>query len=439
MPGDSYSWENDERFVRDGYLGRRGDLNVLPRSPAEALEPDHPPEAPRSRKRQHQRHGPFLAVLNTVFTALFLGLIGLAGLFYYAKAEFDGPGPLTHSTVVTIPKGEGVNAIASRLEREGIISDRRLFVAATFYFGAQAKLKAGDYAIEARASMRDVLDTLVEGRAILYSVTIPEGFTSQQVVERLKEHPELSGEITEVPPEGSLLPETYRFARNTDRMDLIRRMQDAQKRFLDKVWESRAKDLPISTKEEAVILASIVEKETGRADERARVAAVFLNRLRRGMKLASDPTIIYGLVGGRGSLGRPILQSELDKQTPYNTYLIKGLPPTPIANPGRAAIEAVLRPSDTKDLYFVADGTGGHVFAASLAEHRKNVARWREIEKEIRRREAEQAAKEKEAAAATELTDIALIDVDSAVSPAASQPPGGARIDIPLPVRRPQP
>lgn len=437
MPSDIYNWEDDERFARDSYLGRRGDLNVLPRSPAEALEPDHPPEAPHNRRRRRQRQRPIFVLLNTLFTALFLGLIGLAGLFYYAKMEFDGRGPLTHSAIVTIPKGEGVNAIASRLEREGIISDRRIFVAATFYFGAQSKLKAGDYAIDKAASMRDVLDTLVEGRAILYSVTIPEGFTSYQVVERLNAHPELTGEIKEIPPEGSLLPETYKFARNADRADIIRRMQDAQKQFIDKVWPTRADDLPIKTKEEAIILASIVEKETGRADERSRVAAVFLNRLRRGMRLASDPTIIYGLVGGKGSLGRPILRSEINKKTPYNTYVIKGLPPTPIANPGRAAIEAVLRPSNTDDLYFVADGTGGHVFAASLAEHNRNVAQWRKIEKEIRKRQAEEAVKQ--AKATEDIAAVALAGTEDDSPAAAASTPTGPRVDIPLPARRPRP
>jgi len=437
MSTGSNDWDSDERFATDSYVGARNDFSVLPRSPAEALEPDQPPEAPRGRKPKRQRQRPVFALMNALFTALFIGLIGLAGAFYYAKMQFDSPGPLKHNTVVTIPRGEGVNAIASRLEREGIIHDRRIFMAAVLYFGAQAKLKAGDYAIKTNAPMRSVLDTLIEGDAILYKVTIPEGWTSLQTVERLRETPELTGEIAEVPPEGSLLPDTYRFARNTPRSDIIARMQEAQREFLEKVWPSRDPDLPIETKEEALILASIVEKETGLADERSKVAGVFINRLRKGMRLGSDPTIIYGLVGGRGSLGRPIYRSEITKKTPYNTYVIKGLPPTPIANPGRASIEAVLRPADTDALYFVADGTGGHVFAETLAGHNRNVAEWRKIEKRIR---AEQAAAERARQEAGDQTGqrpgvetaaMAAMAEEAAV-PAAPAPP------IPLPVRAPR-
>lgn len=438
MATGSNDWDSDERFASDSYVGGRNDFSVLPRSPSEALEPDQPPEAPKGRKPKRRRQRPLIALMNAVFTALFVGMLGFAGAFYYAKTQFDGAGPLKHDTVVTIPRGEGVNAIASRLEREGIIHDRRIFMAAVLYFGAQAKLKAGDYAIESGAAMRSVLDTLIEGDAILYKVTIPEGWTSLQTVERLRDTPELTGEIEEVPPEGSLMPDTYRFGRNTPRSDIIARMQAAQDEFLEKVWATRDSDLPIETKEEALILASIVEKETGLADERSKVAGVFINRLRKGMRLASDPTIIYGLVGGKASLGRPIYRSEIRKETPYNTYVIKGLPPTPIANPGRAAIEAVLRPADTDALYFVADGTGGHVFAKTLAEHNRNVAEWRKIEKRMR---AEQARAEREAEAEEQTAEaerpmpetaaMAAMADESAV-PASAQPP------VPLPARAPR-
>lgn len=438
MATGSNDWDSDERFASDSYVGGRNDFSVLPRSPSEALEPDQPPEAPKGRKPKRQRQRPLIALMNAVFTALFVGMLGFAGAFYYAKMQFDSAGPLKHDTVVTIPRGEGVNAIASRLEREGIIHDRRIFMAAVLYFGAQAKLKAGDYAIESGATMRSVLDTLIEGDAILYKVTIPEGWTSLQTVERLRATPELTGEIAEIPPEGSLMPDTYRFARNTPRSDIIAQMQAAQDEFLEKVWPKRDPDLPIETKEEALILASIVEKETGLADERSKVAGVFINRLRKGMRLGSDPTIIYGLVGGKGSLGRPIYRSEIRKETPYNTYVIKGLPPTPIANPGRAAIEAVLRPAETDALYFVADGTGGHVFAETLAEHNRNVAEWRKIEKRIR---AEQARAERKAEAEKQTAEaerpipetaaMAAMADESAV-PAAAQPP------VPLPVRAPR-
>jgi UPF0755 protein len=428
MSTGSYDWDQDERFASDSYLGGRNDFSVLPRSPAEALEPGQPPEAPAGRKPKRQRQRPVFALMNALFTALFIGLLGLAGAFYYAKTQFDGAGPLQHATVVTIPRGEGVNAIASRLEREGIIHDRRIFMAAVLYFGAQAKLKAGDYAVDANATMRSVLDTLIEGDAILYQVTVPEGWTSLQVVERLRETDELTGEIAEIPPEGSLLPDTYRFARNTSRSDIIAQMQQAQDKFMDKVWPSRDPDLPFETREEALILASIVEKETGLADERSKVAAVFVNRLRKGMRLGSDPTIIYGLVGGRGSLGRPIYRSEITQETPYNTYVIKGLPPTPIANPGRAAIEAVLKPVDTDALYFVADGTGGHAFARTLAEHNRNVAEWRKIEKRMRAEQAAAAQAQAEQGQAVPAS-ATLVTVEQGGTPQAAGPA------IPLPER----
>jgi len=433
MSTGSYDWDSDERFANDSYVGGRKDFSVLPRSPSEALEPDQPPEAPPGRKPRRQRQRPLFALMNALFTALLIGLLGLAGVFYYAKMQFDSAGPLEHATVVTIPRGEGVNAIASRLEREAIIHDRRIFMAAVLYFGAQAKLKAGDYAIESNATMRSVLDTLIEGDAILYNVTIPEGWTSYQVVERLKETPELTGEIEQVPPEGSLMPDTYRFARNTPRQDIIARMREAQDTFMEKVWPSRDPDLPFDTKEEAVILASIVEKETGLADERSKVAGVFVNRLRKGMRLASDPTIIYGLVGGKGSLGRPIYRSEITKKTPYNTYVIKGLPPTPIANPGRAAIEAVLKPAETLALYFVADGTGGHAFAKTLAEHNRNVAKWRKIQKRMRAEQAEEEARQ-----AQEEADQPSAETAAVAAMADEATPGEPGAGVPLPKRAPR-
>jgi UPF0755 protein len=230
-------------------------------------------------------------------------------------------------------------------------------------------------------------------------VTLAEGLTTQQIVDKIMANPDLHGDISQIPPEGSLLPDTYKFGRNDTRQEIIDRMRAAQAKFLAKVWEERDPDIVVETPEQALVLASIVEKETGRADERPHIASVFQNRLRKNMRLQSDPTIIYGLVGGKGVLDHPIQQDELDRDTPYNTYKINGLPPTPIACPGRAAIEAVLKPAKTKDLYFVADGTGGHVFAASLEEHNKNVVKWRKVEREIRAREAEEAAQQAAAAA----------------------------------------
>ncbi len=213
-------------------------------------------------------------------------------------------------------------------------------------------------------------------------VTVAEGRTSWEIVELLKATAELEGEIGAVPSEGVLAPNTYFFQKGETRQDILDRMAQAQQTALDELWEGRAEDLPISTPEEALVLASIVEKETGLADERPEVAAVFINRLRRGMRLQSDPTIIYGITEGKGPLGRGIRRSEIDRKTRWNTYQIDGLPPTPIANPGRDAIAAVLNPPDSDYLYFVADGTGGHAFSKSLAEHNRNVANWRRIEKE---------------------------------------------------------
>jgi UPF0755 protein len=447
MPGDLQHWEQDRRYQGNSYYGAQRDFAVLPRSPSEALEPDHAPEPPPGRKVR--REHPFLALMHNLMTLLFVGVIGLTALFYFVRSQFDQPGPLGYATVVVIPKGEGLSAIADRMEREGVIADRRIFVASALYFRAQDKLKAGEYAIKKNASIREVLDTLVEGKAILYSVSLPEGLTSYQIVERLKASPELTGPVPLVPPEGSLLPDTYRFAKGTSREELLARMQNEQKKFVDKLWPSRASGLPVKTPEEAVTLASIVEKETGRADERPRVAAVFVNRLKSNMRLESDPTIIYGLAGGKATLGRGILRSEMEQMTPYNTYRIKGLPPTPIANPGRAALEAVLRPAKTNDLFFVADGTGGHVFAEKFDEHQKNVAKWRTVEKEMRAKEEEEAAKQAAAAggaAATSATAQTAGGTASAVIPgvaitsAATEAVGEEAADggVPLPTRKPK-
>lgn len=401
----------------------------MPRSPAEALEPDHAPQPPAGRKLK--REHPILAFMHALMTLLLVGVIGLTGMFYFVRSQFDQPGPLNYATVVVIPRGEGVSAIADRLEREGVIADRRIFVASSLYFRATDKLKAGEYAIKKNASIREVLDTLVEGKAILYSVSVPEGLTTWQVIERLKTTQELTGPVTVSPAEGTLLPDTYRFAKGTSRDELLARMQSEQEKFVDKVWPTRASDIPVKTKQEAIILASIVERETGRADERQRVAAVFTNRLRSRMRLESDPTIIYGLTGGKGSLGRGILRSEMEQTTPYNTYRIPALPPTPISNPGRAALEATLRPAKTKDLFFVADGTGGHVFAEKFDEHLKNVAKWRIVEKEMREKEEESTRQ-----AATGATSGAAVPgmAISAASEATDDGTGG----VPVPTRKPK-
>jgi len=421
--------DNDERLPA-GAAARQ--LAVLPRSPAEALEPTRPPEPPERDEPEPDPH-PFLRMLDGLVTFFFLLACLFVGVFYWVKVQFDQPGPLATSTVVVIPKGEGVSAIAERLERDGVIADRRIFMTSILYFmylKGQGSLKAGEYEFRKYATMRSVLDTMVEGKSIEHKVTLAEGLTSFQIVEKLKAHPELHGEIAEIPAEGSLLPDTYRFGRNDTRQDIVERMQAAQAKFLGKVWATRDEDIVVTTPEEALILASIVEKETGRADERARIASVFQNRIRKKMRLQSDPTIIYGLVGGKGALDGPIMQQDLDRETGYNTYQINGLPPTPIANPGRAAIEAVLRPAKTKDLYFVADGTGGHVFAPTLDEHNKNVFRWRKIEREIRaRKEQEAAAQAAQEAAGVDGAETAAepappVTPQAAGAPVAKSAPG---------------
>ena len=444
MASGSRNKAQERGYQSGAYFSAHRDYSVLPRSPSEALEPEYAPEPPLGGSAWHER--PIIKVMSGIMTLLFVSVIGLALLVYYVRVQFDQPGPLTYATVVAIPKGEGVRQIASRLERESIISDQRIFVVMAMYFGAQSKLKAGEYAINKHASMRNVIDTLVDGKALLYNVSVPEGLTSYQIVERINSHPELTGKIDLIPPEGSLMPDTYRVARGTDRSELIARMQSEQRRFMEKLWPQRISGLPINTPNEAVILASIVEKETGKADERPRVASVFVNRLRKGMRLQSDPTIIYGLSGGKGTLGRGILKTEIEQMTPYNTYTMKGLPPTPIANPGRAALEAVLRPAKTGDLYFVADGSGGHAFAESYDNHRTNVDKWRVIEKEIR--EKQQKAKEeaeKLAAAEAAKTAAANGKTNGAAAPGialsaapATDPEADTGPIPPVPMRKPK-
>jgi peptidoglycan lytic transglycosylase G len=384
-----------------------------------------PPEPPDRDEPEDDPH-PFLRMLDGIFTFFFLLACLSVAAFYWVRVQFDRPGPLATSTVIVIPRGEGVSAIAERLEREHVIGDRRIFMTSILYFmylKGQGSLKAGEYEFRKYATMRQVLDTLVEGKSIEHKVTLAEGLTSYQIVQKLMAQPELHGEVTEIPPEGSLLPDTYKFGRDDTRQDIIDRMRTAQAKFLAKVWETRDPDIVVTTPEEAVVLASIVEKETGRADERPLIASVFQNRLRRNMRLQSDPTIIYGLSGGKGALDHSIQQDELDRETPYNTYKINGLPPTPIANPGRAAIEAVLRPAKTKDLYFVADGTGGHVFAASLDEHNRNVFKWRKVEREIRAKEAEEAAA-KAAQGTPEQGEVAAVAEPVPAAPPTVPPQG---------------
>jgi len=366
----------------------------MARSPAERLEPTRPVARQRRQRfsRERGQPRPFVRFVSGVFTLLLLVMLLVAGSAIFLQSRVDAPGPLVQSKAVTIPKGDSTHEIAARLERDGFVSDRRLFVAGYLLSkmsgwgegSRSVQLKAGDYMIPQAASVRQVIDILSEGKTITYKVTIPEGLTSEQIVERLKADNSLSGDIAEVPPEGSLLPETFIVQRGASRQSVIEKMQVESRRLSEKMWDQRRKELPLKSWDEAVILASIVEKETGRNDERERVAAVFINRLRQKMRLQSDPTIVYGISGGKAVWNRPILRSEIVQKTAHNTYQIDGLPPTPICNPGRAAIEAVLNPAATKDLYFVADGAGGHIFSETLKDHNTNVQKWRAVEKELR-------------------------------------------------------
>jgi len=335
---------------------------------------------------------PALRVVSGVFTFILLMMLLVGGIAFLFDSQIDAAGPLERTKVVVIPKGEGAHEIAARLEREGVVSDRRLFIAGYLWTrfaawlegGKPVQLRAGDFEVKQYASVRQLVDLLSEGKTVTYRVTIPEGLTSHQIVERLRADQNLGGEITAVPPEGSLLPETFIVQRGAARQAVIDGMVAEQRKLIERTWAQRRKDLALKTPEEAIILASIVEKETGRNDERTRVAAVFHNRLKHNMRLQSDPTILYGLHGGKAVWNRPIMKSDKTAKTLHNTYEIDGLPPTPICNPGRAAIEAVLNPADTKDLYFVADGSGGHIFAETLKDHNANVLKWRAVEKEIK-------------------------------------------------------
>src|SRR3989440_5612298 len=354
---------------------------ISPRSPRAALEPEQVPPPP---KRSERARNPFVVVGNAIITIILVLMIGAGGVYVYGKKMLESAGPLAEDKIVNIPARSKTREIAETLQREGVIDiNPWVFMGAAFALKASSELKPGEYAFQKNASLRDVIGTIVEGKVVQHAVTIPEGLTSEQIVARLSENDIFAGIVREMPREGTLLPETYKFPHGTTRDQVIQRMQQSQKRVLGEIWERRNPDVPLRTPEQLVTLASIIEKETGKADERSRVAAVFVNRLRQRIKLQSDPTIIYGLVGGKGTLGRPIKRSEIQQPSPYNTYVVDGLPPGPIANPGRASLEAAANPARTRDLYFVADGTGGHAFTETYDQHQKNVARLRALEKQI--------------------------------------------------------
>jgi len=381
----------DDATENTGGFGKKS-APIVPKTASEALLPEK--GTPPPKRSRHVRNR-FVVFLNFIISISLFLAIGAGVAFYYGKREFNGPGPAQVATLFTVRKNAGLTEIAQQLENQGLISDSRIFSIGVRANGSETALKSGEYSIKAHASMRDIMELLKSGKSVLYSLTIPEGLTVEQAFERIAEDDVLVGPMPDkMPPEGSLIADTQRFSRGTTRKEIVEKMIADQKKMVQSIWEKRDPDSPLKNINEFVTLASIVEKETGVADERPQVAAVFINRLKKGMRLQSDPTIIYGLFGGKGKPGdRPLYQSDLDKETPYNTYKVDGLPPSPIANPGRAALEAVANPAKTDALYFVADGTGGHVFSATLKEHNENVKRWRQIEKE-QRDAAEKAVKE---------------------------------------------
>lgn len=323
----------------------------------------------------------FLASLFGAFCIL--ALAGF-GVFYFVMHLLQEPGPLTTDKTVVIARGESAAAIGSKLEQEGVILSRTM-IRALSLMGRLPELKAGEYRFPAHISFAAVIDKVSKGEVVAHKISIPEGWTSLEIYYALMKQADLSGSVTTFPPDGTLLPETYQYNAGDNRNSIIQQMQKAMKETVLEAWALRDADIPLANPMELLTLASIVEKETGLATERPRVAGVFLNRLRQHMPLQSDPTVIYGITQGRSLFTRSLTFDDLKTATAYNTYTIPALPPGPIANPGKAALMAVAKPEKHNFLYFVADGTGGHRFAATLAEHNANVANWRKVQKADRK------------------------------------------------------
>ena len=307
--------------------------------------------------------------------------VGSAGTGFWVYGGFTRPGPLQHDTILIVPPSTGINIIAKELASRGIISKAFIFRVGVKFFSEQEVMKAGQYLFPAHLSSRDVVKLLQTGKTVVHRITFAEGLTSTEIAAQLALTEGLTGDLSLPIAEGSLLPETYHFSYADPRSGLIKRMRKGLSKLMMGLWPYRDANLPFKSQREALILASIVEKETGKPSERAHIAGVFINRLRKKMRLQSDPTVVYGITKGQGPLGRSLRRSELRQKTAYNTYTNYGLPPTPIANAGRKSIEAVLHPMKTNDFYFVADGTGGHLFSRTLKQHNRNVSKWRKIEK----------------------------------------------------------
>ena len=307
-------------------------------------------------------------------------LVGIVGAGVWGYHHYMSPGPLQTEANVVIRPGTNSEEIARQLAVAGVLSQPAIFRIGVRLEDAGGALRAGEYVFPPRVSPHQVVEILKSGKTVVRRVTVPEGLTSKQIIALLETTPGLEGAIPAPPPEGTLLPETYHFSYGDQRKELVARMSAAMDETLAELWAARAADLPFNSIHEALTLASIVEKESALPQERPRVAGVFVNRLRKGMPLQADPTVIYAVTDGEGVLLRPLTRSDLQSPSPYNTYVSGGLPPGPIANPGRSAIAAVLNPADTDALFFVADGSGGHAFARTLEDHNRNVARWRQLE-----------------------------------------------------------
>lgn len=368
---------NVETHERPGYFARRKMQRQLKLSIKKQKR-----ERPLKEKQQPKKaKSSVWGAMSSLITMFLIVTLLIAGAWVATFQLFDMKNEAGKETLFKVVSGDNLNIIAMRLEDQKLVSSQDLYRLMVTYEGNDTRLKAGEYRIPATASMREIMNIFVEGQSIQHKLTFAEGLTTAQILAKIKIAPLLKGQVNIDALEGSLMPETYLFESGLDRNVIVTQMQTAQKKFLANLWDTRAPDLPLTSIEEVVILASIVEKETGVASERPEVAAVFINRIKRKMKLQSDPTIIYGITLGKYKLDRQLKKSEIKAKTPYNTYVIERLPPTPIANPGRQAILAVLNPAKVDYLYFVADGTGGHVFANNYKTHQKNVKKLRAREK----------------------------------------------------------